>query len=104
MHPQIAHFPNAEFYNQQLVDGTVDATTGEVAESWSPPLSSLLPFDPITGKRPSAVFLDHTGHEGRNGRSIQNTHEAEIVCHVIEDLLLQNPVSRTSSSGSRLSF
>lgn len=91
MHPQISRFPNVEFYDERLMDGTVDAA-GEPVASWSPPVSSLLPFDPSTGKCPSAVFLDHTGLEARRGRSIENLHEADIICHVIEDLLLQNPV------------
>ncbi|KAF8305833.1 P-loop containing nucleoside triphosphate hydrolase protein, partial [Clavulina sp. PMI_390] len=85
MHPGISHFPNSEFYDYQLKDGTrPDA-------DWTPPLSAFLPINPVTGATSSAVFLNHMSRETRRARSTMNANEAEIVCRIIEDLLLQNP-------------
>lgn len=95
MHPGISNFPNTEFYDRRLKDGTTDAA-GLLVTGWTPPLSSFLPLDSATGKHPSAVFLDHAGLEARRGRSIVNINEAEIVSLIIEDLLLKNPVSTIS--------
>lgn len=96
MHPQISKFPSHEFYDQKLQDGTVDST-GMPDSNWAPPISSFLPFNPVTGRWPSAIFLDHNTLETRRGRSIENINEADIICHVIEDLLVKNPVSRPES-------
>ncbi|KAF8990245.1 P-loop containing nucleoside triphosphate hydrolase protein [Cyathus striatus] len=74
MHPSISLFPSLEFYNLSVRDGTVDQ------------------FGNTTGKRPSLIFLDHSGMESRKGRSKVNVTEANIVISVVEDLLLQNPV------------
>ena len=43
--------------------------------------------------RPSVVFLDHVGSESKKDRSRVNWNEAHIVCSLVEDLLLRNPVS-----------
>jgi superfamily I DNA and/or RNA helicase len=103
MHPEISKFPNAEFYEKRLEDGTVDAT-GQPVANLSPPISSLLPLNPSSGKYPSAIFLDHLGREARRGRSIENAHEAELVCYVIEDLLLKNPVGSSDSAFNALTY
>lgn len=91
MHPEISKFPNTEFYDKKLKDGTIDAM-GLPGSEWTPPNSSFLPFNSVTGTYPSAIFLDHGGPESRRGRSIINANEVEIVCSIVEDLLLRNPV------------
>jgi superfamily I DNA and/or RNA helicase len=91
MHPSISRFPSSEFYNFSLHDGTVDSD-GEVLLGLTPPMSNHLPGDVVTGKRPSVVFLDHPGPETTKDRSRVNYNEANIVCSVVEDLLLQNEV------------
>lgn len=92
MHPSISRFPSSEFYNFSLHDGTVDSA-GNILASLSPPSSSHLPVDATTGNRPSVVFLDHAGSESSKDRSRVNHNEANIVCSVVEDLLLQNEVA-----------
>ena len=92
MHPSISRFPSSEFYNFSLHDGTVDSA-GNILASLTPPSSSHLPVDASTGNRPSVVFLDHAGSESLKDRSRVNHNEANIVCSVVEDLLLQNEVA-----------
>ena len=91
MHPNISRFPSFEFYNVAVRDGTVDSS-GNVSPLLSPPASSHLKMDSITGNRPSVVFLDHEGSELLRDRSRVNRTEASIVCSIVEDLLLQNQV------------
>jgi superfamily I DNA and/or RNA helicase len=114
MHPTISQFPSHEFYDQALRDGTVDAR-GNVIPGLVPPESIVYPeLACATGarsalanvgtdlstmgtsdpdKRPSVVFLDHVGSESLKDRSRVNWNEAYIVCSLVEDLLLRNPVS-----------
>lgn len=91
MHPAISRFPSSEFYDFSLQDGTVDSM-GNVPMRLQPPTSRHLPANAMTGHRPSVVFLDHAGSESMKDRSRVNLNEAHIVCSVIEDLLLKNPV------------
>lgn len=93
MHPRISHFPSHEFYNFSVRDGTV--VDGVVASHLQPPSTSLLDLAPSATPRkgPSVVFLHHGGGESMKDRSRVNITEAHIVCSVIEDLLLHNPVS-----------
>jgi superfamily I DNA and/or RNA helicase len=97
MHPSLSRFPSSEFYNFSLFDGTVDGE-GQVSSRLLPPMSRHLEVDPKTGHRPSLIFLDHAGNEEMKDRSRVNRNEARIVCAVIEDLLMQNPVSQEKSS------
>jgi superfamily I DNA and/or RNA helicase len=92
MHPSLSRFPSSEFYNFSLHDGTVNLL-GQVSPSLLPPASCHLRINPETGHRPSVIFLDHAGNEEMKDRSRVNHNEARIVCAVIEDLLLNNPVS-----------
>jgi superfamily I DNA and/or RNA helicase len=87
MHPALSQFPSSEFYNLALQDGTLDSST-----SLLPPNSLHLRADPVSGKKPSVVFLDHGGKEEKKDRSRINWNEASIVVGVVEDLLLNNPV------------
>lgn len=91
MHPDISKFPSAEFYNFSLQDGTVDGL-GNVSSLLIPPNSSHLVPNRVTGNRPSVIFLSHAGSESSKDRSRVNWNEAFIVCSVVEDLLLHNPV------------
>lgn len=91
MHPTISHFPSAEFYNFSLKDGTVDSL-GNVSSLLKPPSSNLPDVGLSSVHRPSVVFLDHSGEESRKDRSRVNIPEAYIVCGLVEDLLLSNPV------------
>ena len=127
MHPTISQFPSHEFYDRALRDGTVDAR-GNVVPGLVPPesyvfpelasatkaatalanignlgidLSELGPVDP--DKRPSVVFLDHVNSESIKDRSRVNYREADIVCSLVEDLLLRNPVSPSRDSQNRSS-
>ena len=93
MHPEISKFPSKEFYNHTLLDGTVDGF-GNILSSLYPPSSVHLQAHPVTGHRPSVVFLDHDGYESFKDRSRVNWSEAHIVCTVVEDLLRANPVRR----------
>lgn len=97
MHPAISRFPAAEFYNNLLLDGMVDAAGG-IPSRLNPPASTQLDAHaPKAGSRPSVIFIDHTGNESFKGRSRVNWNEAHIVCSIIEDLLLQNEVRRPTS-------
>ena len=91
MHPDISAFPTEEFYDHNLKNGTVD-NTGHPLPSLSPPKSSHLVPLLESEVVPSVVFLDHTGLESRKDKSRVNQREAAIVCNVVQDLLLQNPV------------
>jgi superfamily I DNA and/or RNA helicase len=92
MHPTIALFPSREFYGMALRDGMVD-DSGKVPDALSPPHSDLLLVNPSSGNRPSIVFLDHSGPESSVGRSKTNWTDAMVVCSIVEDILLSNPVS-----------
>lgn len=94
MHPSLSRFPSSEFYNYALFDGTVNGQ-GQVSSTLLPPTSRHLEVNPKTGHRPSLIFLDHAGSEEMKDRSRVNRNEARIVCAVIEDLLMHNPVSQT---------
>lgn len=100
MHPRISHFPSREFYDMSLFDGTVDGS-GVVASHFLPPSTSLLDLVPSATPRvhPSVVFLHHGGGESMKDRSRVNITEAHIVCSLVEDLLLHNPVRCTSVCG-----
>jgi superfamily I DNA and/or RNA helicase len=91
MHPAISRFPAAEFYDFSLQNGTVDSV-GNISSQLMPPISSHLEVNSETGNRPSVVFLDHAGSESIRDRSRVNKNEANIVCSVVEDLLLNNEV------------
>jgi superfamily I DNA and/or RNA helicase len=91
MHPDISSFPSAEFYDYNLLDGTVDPD-GNIAKSLLPPKSKHLAINSETGRRPSVVFLNHDMHECTRNRSKANEGEAKIVIGILEDLLLNNPV------------
>lgn len=91
MHPGISRFPSAEFYNLLLRDGTVD-DGGNVFPRLHPPNSQHFVQGPGSENRPPVIFLDHTGSESQKDRSRVNVNEAHIVCSVVEDLLLNNPV------------
>lgn len=105
MHPTISQFPSHEFYDKAVRDGTVNAR-GIVSPWLEPPLSSFIPqlepsdrqgLDSAEGNKPSVVFLDHVGNESVKDRSRVNWSEANIVCSLVEDLLLRNPVSVSRS-------
>ncbi|EIW76725.1 P-loop containing nucleoside triphosphate hydrolase protein [Coniophora puteana RWD-64-598 SS2] len=98
MHPALSYFPSLEFYNLSLQDGTVDSG-GNVSPLLLPPLSAHLPVDESTGNRPSIVFMDHAGSETLKDRSRVNYDEANIVCSIIEDLLLRNEHMRGDDIG-----
>ncbi|KAI0087655.1 P-loop containing nucleoside triphosphate hydrolase protein [Irpex rosettiformis] len=105
MHPTISRFPSHEFYDKAVRDGTVDAR-GVVSPTLAPPLSSFIPeleFDEDmedNGRsKPSVVFLDHVGNESIKDRSRVNLNEANIVCSLVEDLLLRNPTMEGSDIG-----
>lgn len=91
MHPDISQFPAMEFYNLALLDGTVDSV-GNALPGLEPPTSMHLRHDEVKNRRPSVIFLDHTGNESFKGRSRVNISEAHIVASVVEDLLLNNLV------------
>ena len=91
MHPTISKFPASEFYNFAIRDGTVDLL-GNISPDLVPPKSTHLEVNDLTGDRQSVVFLDHPGVESARDRSRVNYDEAEIVCSVVEDLLLHNQV------------
>ncbi|KDR78403.1 hypothetical protein GALMADRAFT_1319277 [Galerina marginata CBS 339.88] len=98
MHPAISHFPSMEFYDLALQDGTVDAI-GNALPGLEPPSSMHLRHDEVKNRKPSVIFLDHTGNESFKGRSRINITEAHIVASVVEDLLLNNPLLRGRDIG-----
>ncbi|KAI0728353.1 P-loop containing nucleoside triphosphate hydrolase protein [Irpex lacteus] len=107
MHPTISQFPSHEFYDKAVRDGTVNAR-GIVSPWLEPPLSSFIPqlepsdgqgLDSAEGNKPSVVFLDHVGNESVKDRSRVNWSEANIVCSLVEDLLLRNPNMRGKDIG-----
>lgn len=91
MHPDISRFPAKEFYDLSLFDGTVDAS-GNALPGLEPVHSKHTGNHPLEKARPSVVFLDHSGNESYQARSLLNITEAHIVASVVEDLLLNNPV------------
>jgi hypothetical protein len=91
MHPAIARFPSNEFYNNLIRDGMVD-NAGGIPDRLNPPSSTQLDMHAGKLNRPSVIFLDHAGNESPSDRSRVNWNEAHIVCSVVEDLLLNNPV------------
>lgn len=91
MHPDISRFPASEFYDYALLDGTVNSS-GHVSSSLIPPVCSHLALNPLTGNRPSVMFLDHQGPESTKDRSRVNWTEGYIVCSIVEELLLHNAV------------
>ena len=91
MHPSISHFPSHEFYDRALLDGVFDKA-GNVPDRLLPPTSQHLTPTGETGNRPSVVFMDHRGPESMSGRSRVNWTDAIIVCSVVNDLFLSNPV------------
>jgi len=101
MHPSISYFPSSEFYNNSIQDGTMDKD-GNVVRGLEPPLSSahllrrladMSGEGGLTQSHPSVIFLDHSGPESVQGASRVNFPETQIVVSLVEDLLLQNPVS-----------
>ncbi|KJA17170.1 hypothetical protein HYPSUDRAFT_206440 [Hypholoma sublateritium FD-334 SS-4] len=90
MHPDISRFPAKEFYDLSLFDGTVDAS-GNALPGLEPVHSKHTGNHPLEKARPSVVFLDHSGNESYQARSLLNITEAHIVASVVEDLLLNNP-------------
>jgi superfamily I DNA and/or RNA helicase len=109
MHPAISYFPSLEFYNLSLLDGTVDRS-GYVSPRLMPPNISAALLPPgiqeagtesndirsfvKTSNRPPLIFLDHAGVESQKSNSRINENEAKIIASVVEDLLLNNEVSR----------
>ncbi|TFK48338.1 P-loop containing nucleoside triphosphate hydrolase protein [Heliocybe sulcata] len=86
MHPAISRFPSLEFYQFSVRDGT-KKSDGTVDPHLLPPRSR---YHPATGDRPSVIFLDHAGSEQAKDRSRINLLECQIVCDLVEDLLLLN--------------
>jgi len=91
MHPAISRFPAMEFYDLALQDGTVDSG-GKALPGLEPPRSKHMTRREGKKHRPSVIFLDHTGNESFQGRSVLNVTEAHIVASIVEDLLLNNKV------------
>ena len=91
MHPAISRFPAMEFYDLALQDGTVDSG-GKALPGLEPPRSKHMTRREGRKHRPSVIFLDHTGNESFQGRSVLNLTEAHIVASIVEDLLLNNKV------------
>ncbi|EKM52366.1 uncharacterized protein PHACADRAFT_186519 [Phanerochaete carnosa HHB-10118-sp] len=115
MHPTISCFPSHEFYDRELRDGTVDET-GKVVPGLVPPESRIYQELQTSLRassaglntnlrhlgadgRPSVVFLDHVGAESAKDRSRVNWNEVHIVCSLVEDLMLRNPLLPGSQIG-----
>ena len=90
MHPAISAFPSSTFYNGDLKDGTV-LPNGVVRPGFDTPVTSFL-IDDVNGKRSNLTFIDHDHPESPRMRSIANHGDAEMVCDIVTDLLLNNPV------------
>ena len=90
MHPAISAFPSRAFYNGDLKDGTA-RPDGSVRPSFEPPVTSFLVEDE-QGRRNNVTFVDHDQREIPQMRSIANYGDAEKVCDIVTDLLLNNPV------------
>lgn len=88
MHPSISEFPSGQFYDHAIRNGTIADI-----DRLRPPNSSRLEANATTGRVPSVVFLDHKGREAVQDRSRVNYNEGDIICGIVEDLLLQNEVS-----------
>ena len=96
MHPAISAFPSQAFYNGDLRDGTVK-TNGRIGSGFEPPITAFLEHDEF-GKRQNITFLDHDHPESPQTRSIANYGDAEKVCDIVTDLLLNNPVNSSHIS------
>ena len=95
MHPDISTFPSKEFYGAALKDGTLDRD-GNAFPHLSAPVSSFSEIIQPDGRYLHVLFLDHGGsggYETKRDSSYENIQEAKIICSVIEDLLIRNPVS-----------
>ncbi|CAO1616018.1 unnamed protein product [Parajaminaea phylloscopi] len=85
MHPDLASFPNQQFYNGQL-------DSAPATQSIAPIRSCLLSEH---GKH--LLFVDHRGCEsvsrstlGTSAISLQNHDEMVLLCHVLVDILASN--------------
>ncbi|KAG8870807.1 hypothetical protein FRB97_009338 [Tulasnella sp. 331] len=99
MHPTISAFPNKEFYQEAIQDGTINKETGLALATLNPPESAHLGLPTETSVAPSIVFLDHSYPESRKDKSRVNRGEAEMVCAIVADLLARNPDLRCESIG-----
>ena len=91
MHPSISAFPSRAFYNASLKNGTV-REDGSTRAGFTPPVTSFLSHNE-QGERSNLTFVDHDYLETPQMRSIANYGDAEKVCDIATDLLLNNPVS-----------
>lgn len=89
MHPDLAAFPNAQFYAGQL-------ESAERTHAIEPIKHSLDPSRRV-------VFIDHEGQEFVNRStsevSLVNTREVALLFHVLYDVLRCDPAQRGSSIG-----
>jgi superfamily I DNA and/or RNA helicase len=90
MHPQISAFPAKAFYSSLLKDGTV-SPAGIVREGLTPPETAFLPKDG-DGKSLNVGFVPHNTPESPASKSIVNEGDVNLVCDIVADILIQNPV------------
>eukprot|EP00667_Euglena_gracilis_P003421 EG_transcript_3429 len=75
MHPEIAAFPSAHFYNGRLINGP-----SVLADDYQKPFHEDTVFQPF-------VFLDVEGVERGQGMSLFNAEEAQVVAQLVGELL-----------------
>jgi superfamily I DNA and/or RNA helicase len=92
MHPAISAFPIEKFYNNSLMNGTIedDGTLRFGLEKT--PDTEYQTLDK-TGAPHRMTFIDHDEPEVPYMGSIQNQGEANIVSSIVLDVLINNPVS-----------
>ena len=90
MHPNISAFPSRAFYNGLLKDGTI-RSEGRIKPGFEPPNTSFLVDDEDKIRR-NVTFVDHDYPESPQMRSMANYGDAEKVCDIVTDLLVNNPV------------
>ena len=91
MHPDISAFSNREFYDSKLLNGTVEV--GEIHASFAPPHCSYLAMQDDASQSSAITFIDHNLKVAVKLSGRVNWADVYIICRLVEDLLLKNPVN-----------
>ncbi|CAO1632136.1 unnamed protein product [Sympodiomycopsis kandeliae] len=99
MHPDLAAFPNDQFYDDRLESANRTKDIPSIKHSFHAPANN----DSETSHCPRLVFLDHEGQEfisrSTSEVSLLNSREVALLFHLLADLFKSNPSLSGSSIG-----